>query len=385
MKILFLVYHGFNKSSGISKKIMAQVEGLRQNGHEVHLCYYDFDDNGHRCRFVDDKVVRDFGTWRYAGYVQRMCYGEVYDFCKDEGVEMVYARSFHNANPWLIHLFSRLKKLGIRCVTEIPTYPYDKEYDNMPLFMKAGVYVDKIFRHRLAARMDAMVTFSDAEEIFGKRTIRISNGVDFDSIKLHNWQKAKAATGNIVNMIAVAEVHPWHGFDRIIAGVGEFYKKGGSGVRLHIVGGVEKWMMEGNETFEGFAPMVERYGIGDKVVFYGQLFGGELDRVFDQCCVAIGSLARHRSGIHNIKTLKNREYATRGLPFIYSENDSDFEEQPYIMKVPADETPIRIDKVLDFIDNLKVSSTEIRGSVAHLSWKRQMQEVINKLKVEPRD
>lgn len=385
MKILFLVYHGFNKSSGISKKIMAQVKGLRQNGHEVSLCYYDFREDGHRCRFVDDRVVRDFGTWRYAGYVQRMCYGDVYDYCRDNGVEMVYARSFHNANPWLIHLFGRLKRAGIKCVTEIPTYPYDREYDDMPLFMKAGFYVDKIFRRGLAAKMDAMVTFSDAEEIFGKRTIRISNGVDLDSIKLHNWQKpvgCSAAHEGVVNMIAVAEVHPWHGFDRIIAGIGEYYlNEELREVRLHIVGGVEKWMMEGNETFEGFRPMVERYGIGDKVVFHGQLFGEELDRVFDQCKVAIGSLARHRSGIYNIKTLKNREYATRGLPFIYSENDSDFEEQPYIMKVPADETPIRVEDVLEFIDNLSVSSEEIRESVAHLSWKRQMQEVVEKLMV----
>ena len=43
MKILFLVYHGFSAESGISKKIHYQVKGLRQNGHEVHLCYYDFD------------------------------------------------------------------------------------------------------------------------------------------------------------------------------------------------------------------------------------------------------------------------------------------------------------------------------------------------------
>ena len=50
MKILFLVYHGFSDESGISKKIHYQVKGLRKNGHEVHLCYYDFDSRGHRCR-----------------------------------------------------------------------------------------------------------------------------------------------------------------------------------------------------------------------------------------------------------------------------------------------------------------------------------------------
>lgn len=42
MKILFLVYHGFSDYSGISKKIHYQVKGLRENGHDVRLCYYAF-------------------------------------------------------------------------------------------------------------------------------------------------------------------------------------------------------------------------------------------------------------------------------------------------------------------------------------------------------
>ena len=39
MNILFLVYHGFSEVSGISKKIHYQVKGLRENGHEVGLCW----------------------------------------------------------------------------------------------------------------------------------------------------------------------------------------------------------------------------------------------------------------------------------------------------------------------------------------------------------
>mgnify|MGYP000644641746 CR=1 FL=1 len=41
--------------------------------------------------------------------------------------------------------------------------------------------------------------------------------------------------------------------------------------------------------------------------------------MFEQADFAIGSLGRHRSGITHIKTLKNREYAARGLAFTYSE------------------------------------------------------------------
>lgn len=51
--------------------------------------------------------------------------------------------------------------------------------------------------------------------------------------------------------------------------------------------------------------------------------------------MGIASLGRHRNGITRIKTLKNREYAARGIPFVYSENDSDFDGMPYVMKAPG--------------------------------------------------
>ena len=106
------------------------------------------------------------------------------------------------------------------------------------------------------------------------------------------------------------------------------------------------------------------------------MFGEELNRVFNQCCFAVGSLARHRSGIKIIKTLKNREYATRGIPFIYSETDSDFDDKPYIIKASPDESPINIQEILDFIDHNKFAPQEIRKTVENLSWKIQMKRVV---------
>lgn len=93
------------------------------------------------------------------------------------------------------------------------------------------------------------------------------------------------------------------------------------------------------------------------------MFGKELDDVFNQCQFAIGSLGRHRSGITVIKTLKNREYATRGIPFIYSEIDSDFEHQPYILKAPADESPVDIQKIVDFVHTHQWNPEDIRKTI----------------------
>ena len=373
MKILFLVYHGFSDHSGISKKIHYQVKGLRENGHEVHLCYYGFAENGHRCRYIDDVVIKDYGKGSMAALRQRMSYGCVYDYCKKESIEFVYARCFQNANPWLIHFFKKLRKAGIRAVTEIPTYPYDGEFINFGWKARLGLKIDQLFRKKLYQQMDALVTFSDAERIFEQRTIRISNGVDFDSIPLYQPPSRldMTTTGEAsLHLIGVAEVHAWHGFDRVMTGIGEYH--GDRAVFFHVVGGIHP-----NRMRTIFTPIINKYGLQDKILFHGQLFGKELTRVFNQCHFAIGSLGRHRSGITVIKTLKNREYATRGIPFIYSEQDSDFDLQPYVLKAPADESPIDIQLIIDFLDHFTMSPEDIRKTVEHLRWKIQMQRVLD--------
>ena len=375
MKILFLVYHGFSEESGISKKIHYQVKGLRQNEHEVHLCYYDFDSRGHRCRYVDDKVIADYGRGAMAALRSRIDLGCIYSYCIENGIEMVYARSFMNASPVLVGLFGKLKKHGIKCVTEIPTYPYDHELKGYPLKYKIPLYIDMMFRRALAAKMEAIVTFSNKESIFGKRTICISNGIDLDSIPLHNPKKQQD-----IHLIAVAEIHYWHGFDRLVAGLGEYYKSNPNGrkVYFHVVG----WEDDRGTTSNGYhtvKQMARKYGIEKYVINHGKLFGDKLDEVFNQCVFAIGSLGRHRSGITEIKTLKNREYAARGISFIYSEMDSDFDNQTYVIKAPADDTPIDVSEIVRYIDNCKVEPSYIRQTVAHLSWKHQMQLVLEKV------
>ena len=375
MKILFLVYHGFSDESGISKKIHYQVKGLRQNGHEVHLCFYDFDSRGHHCRYVDDKVIADYGLGAMAALRSRIDLGCIDRYCIENGIEMVYARSFMNASPVLVSLFGKLKKHGIKCVTEIPTYPYDHEFKGYPLKYKIPLYIDMMFRRALAAKMEAIVTFSNKGSIFGQRTICISNGIDLDSISLHNPKKQQD-----IHLIAVAEIHYWHGFDRLVAGLGEYYKSNPNGrkVYFHVVG----WEDDRGTTSNGYLTveqMARKYGIEKYVINHGKLFGDKLNEVFNQCVFAIGSLGRHRSGITEIKTLKNREYAARGISFIYSENDSDFDDKPYIIKAPADESPINVGEIINYIDNHDFNPAEIRKTVEHLSWKYQMEQVITEI------
>ena len=380
MKILFLVYHGLSEYSGISKKIRYQVQGLQDNGHEVFLCTYDFDKDGDRVRKINDLIIENYGRGTFAAFRKRICYGSILKYIKEKQIECVYARSFHNANPWTIQLFSSIKAMNVLSVIEIPTYPYDQEYKGVGLNWKIELFVDKLFRHILSKQTNRLVTFTEDNYIFGQKTIKISNGINFDQIKIKNGSNYAIKNNQAIHLIGVADVHYWHGYDRLIEGLGLYYAQNPKrDVYFHIVGNIWDTLLYGCEQAQGFIPLMEKYKIEDKIIMHGSLYGDELDRIFDRCDFAIGSLGRHRSGIHSIKTLKNREYAARGFSFIYSETDSDFDSRAYILKASADESPIQINEMLEFIEKHSFHPKEIRESIKDLSWKEQMKKVIDEV------
>lgn len=371
MKALFLIFHGFNEANGISKKIRYQVKALKDCGMDVRLCHYAITPYGGRRWMVDDEVIADFGTGFTAKIWKRIYYSPIINYAHRENIEFVYIRSYHNANPFTLRLVKRLKHTGAKVIMEIPTYPYDQEYITRSMIF--FLTIDRCFRHKLARALDGIVTFSNAKEIFGGNTIRVSNGIDFEAIPM---KRRRNDTSKELHLIGVAEIHYWHGFDRLARGMAEYYRNHPEyKVYFHMVG-----PLSGEREREEILPVIRDNHLEPYVLLHGPLHGEELDEMFEKADFAIGSLGRHRSGITYIKTLKNREYAARGLAFTYSETDEDFDRMPYVWKVPPDESPINIQELIDFRKSLDITSEEIRESVRPLSWKAQMQKVIDAIK-----
>ena len=322
---------------------------------------------------IDSEILRDYGTGIKGKILKRIEYSSIVEYVRKEGIDLVYMRSDNNANPFTLHMVWQMRKNHVKVVMEIPTYPYDQEY--IGFSRKATLLIDKCFRHTLAKRLSGVITFSDYQTIFGSRTIQISNGIDFKQIKL---KKHINDTSHELHLIGVAEIHYWHGFDRLVKGLVNYYQaNSGYNVYFHIVGNFAAKREEND-----ILPLIKKYNLERYVILHGMRHGEELDELFEQADMGIGSLARHRSGITHIKTLKNREYAARGLPFIYSEMDSDFEGESYILKAKADESPIEIPAILEFHRGQTLSPCQIRESVLSLSWESQMSKVLSEIDIE---
>jgi hypothetical protein len=367
-KVLFLIFHGFDPNNGISKKISYQVDAFKKCGMNVHLCYMDEKDT--KKRIIDGDVIADYWNGLLSKILKRTDFSAISNYVKKNQIDLVYIRSNHNANLFTINMVKKMKAYGAKVVMEIPTYPYDIEYKAQGISRQ--IFQDKIFRNQLAKYLDAIVTFSDFDKIFGQRTIKISNGIDFDSVKMKTTIND---TSKELNLIGVAEIHEWHGFDRIVRGLADYYSKPQDYlVEFHVIG-----YFFSKEIEDEFRKIISDNHMENYVILYGKKHGTELDNLFDKCDFGIGSLGRHRVGIDKIKTLKNREYAARGIPFIYSETDSDFDPKPYVLKAPADESPIEIQRIIDFYKKNTMSPIEIRESITDLSWKKQMELVIKEV------
>lgn len=266
---------------------------------------------------------------------------KTFDFTslQNKKYDCVYIRRIAPNSKSVIALLRLLKSNNPNCkiVYELPTYPYD--FEHKTFISKMQLLIDRKYRKQLHRYVDRIATLTDDTEIFGCKTLKITNGVDCKSIpvcKKENYNHEK------INLIAVAQFAFWHGYERVIEGLHNYGKKD---VLLHLVG-------NGNEL-EKYKKLVAEYGLEEQVIFYGALSGDELTRVFDTADIALCSLACHKKNIYIASELKSREYLCRGLPVVTSTRiDIIPDNFEYSLRVPEDDSAIDMQKIADFANSL---------------------------------
>lgn len=334
-RLLFLTTWDFSDgpSTGITKKIKSQIKVFLKQGYEVDYTYISDNyvwiyEKGIRHKIGKTKIGRKFSANLYLA-----------NYFRDKRYDFVYNR-YGLSDPFFLSLLKRLHENGCTIVVEIPTYPYDREKQS-GLLWDILFKIDKIYRVKMNGVVDRIYTYSEDNQIWGIPTICSSNGIDFDLVSMRKVEKKRES----INLIAVAGLAKWHGYDRILRGMGEYYKEGEKReVQFHIVG-------EGS-PIEEYKRIVEKYEIAEHVIFYGLKTGRELDSIYDQCSIGVENLGFHRTGVYRASTLKAREYAAKGLPFITSLKLDIFENEKFVLHVPADESNIDVNEIVAFYDEL---------------------------------
>lgn len=235
----------------------------------------------------------------------------------------------------------------------------------------------KTFFSRLLNQLDCIVSISNKNKVNqDNKLISIENGVYLEDIKVKKDIKENL---NRLYLLSIANNQYWHGYDRIIKGLYEYYKNNPEKeVYYHCVG-------EGSEL-TNLKELTKELNLEKYVIFHGTKPGEELDEVVDISDIAFGSLGNHRKGLYADSSLKNREYCARGIPFVIASEDEDFPEFfPFVYRIPKDDSPVDINEAIEWYEKLLKEhsncSLEMRKYAEdNLSWDAKMKPVIEKIK-----
>ncbi|MCI6032776.1 glycosyltransferase [Fusobacterium varium] len=373
MNGLFFINETLSESSGISKKILSQVKALKQNGVEIQFSYL-VKDKKYTLRKIENTVIAKFQNNIFGKLKMYVSYKNLLNYIMSNDIDFIYIRYTHFSNYFFNRFLKKLKKSNLIIFLEIPTYPYDMEYKNITGCRKIKFLIEKYYRNRMGKNINRIITFSNDDKIFGIKTIKMSNGIDINEISIVNKNVKESI--NEINFIGVAGIAFWHGFDRFILSMVEYYKNNPKEiVKFHIVGDGDK------ETVNNLKNLVKENKLEKYVIFYGYKSGKELDEIYNESDIGIGCLGNFRKGLYEGGALKNKEYCAKGLPVVVAGPDYDFNNCEFIYQVSQDESLINIEKIIEWYKNLNMAPEEIRKYAEdNLSWNIQMKKVVESIK-----
>ena len=324
-------------NSGVALKIRNQIES--------------FNNSGLHC----EEITFPYRTGKLAQVMQRLPFTNV-DAVWEFRNEFNLADFLYMRHPFMVTGAVRkvLKEIRdrnpqIKIVMELPTYPYDDEYRERKL-SSILIMRDRYNRERLQGLVNYIANLEEADSIFGLPVLKISNGINVDAVP----KRVPAARDlSTIHLCAVAVFSSWHGYERIIDGMDQYYRNGGTrNMVCHFAGNGPELSL--------YKKMVSDRQLNDHFVFHGYIEGQELDSVYNISTLALGSFGMYKSGTYLSCNLKSRESVARGIPSVTGCRTDIFvkEKFPYFLEFPNDSSFIDFQKIIGFHDEIYQNGQE---------------------------
>lgn len=359
--LIYINYLDLNKVTcvGIKKKILAQCRALKKKIKEVYYTIY----SGQMIYLLSEK---DNILEKVFAITNDQCNKTIIGWMKKYNVESVYIR-YPLSDIWFIDFVKELNDRHYKMVLEFPTIPYDEEgWIKRP-------EEDRYYREQLSQYVKYCTTYSNYETVFNIPCIPLVNGVDINE---QREKKLRKKDDRII-LLAVATCEKWHGYERVLQGLHQFYVNGGKkNIFFNIVGT--------GTQLSYYQRIVNEFQLNDYVFFHGNLTGDKLDEIYDNSDIAIGSLGFYKIGLQSNAPIKLREYCARGIPFIYGYDDTSFGNENYFAyQVSNDATPVNIKEIIKFYEMMydgKDFINDMRDyTLSKLTWDSILQPVIDYL------
>lgn len=381
---------------GVILKIQGQEKAFKENGFEVDLLYpVDSKkivlkrNSGERLFFKGAREVDVKASFhkKLLQHYRVSQYGSInfldcYNVLLQERYDAIYLR-FYLPGTGLVQFLRRIKKDQPETLVllEYPT-SNTKELFSNGLVRKVTYRMNKKRVTVLNNLSDYFVTLTNDKMLWGKPAIHMSNGIELSRIEPVS---VPAFSSKFIILGVASDINFYHGFDKVIRGLADYKKKlSVTGVLFRIISNPL------SKNMDALKALAKDLGVESMVSFELPKTRAELAEVYQQVHLGMGTLALHRIGLMDNYSLKHREYAAFGLPFVMSKGDDHFEDSTFVLTVERDEEPLDIQAIIDFYISLRSKYPDypqaFRKSIENaITWEAQMKDVfaaINKGKEE---
>lgn len=360
---------------GITKKIKSEIQTLKNMGYEVYYTSY-LEEGVAICNDNNEIVAqRTLKTQKKTFLLSQQLIEIAIEYLEKNSFDYALLRINRFTKKYM-KMLKVLKDKGTFVMMESLSYFPELRYRDLSSF---GY---KIFWHEIKKKknclkryVDLMLTEGKIREFWGIPSVELSMGVDVDSLPQHDYQ----GRCDEINMIMVGCSSIYHGTDRILNSMADYYKSPSHvvDVNLHLVG----------DILEQDARLIEKLNLRNYVYCYGKKYGAGLYEIYDKCNVALGPLAQYRVKKKDTG-LKTKEYLAIGIPYVYAGVEDRLpKDYKYIFQVSDDDAMIDIHKIIDFYFSIKEESDIVpkmrEDAKKYYSWEdifNRIFESVKKLK-----
>jgi len=377
---------------GVIIKIKGQVAAFRNTDFDIDLLYAGNNGNlfllgndKQKCVFRGSRQVHNKNIFsKLFSHLKIAWFGSInfrncYSAIVKNGYDAIYIR-FYVPGSGLIKFLTKFRgqSPATRILLEYPTLNAVTEFKKRDLATRITYYLNSKRITKLNQLSDYIVTLTKDKLLFGKPTIFMANGIELAGIQPVT---APLFNDRIVLLGVASDCAFYHGFDKVIKGL-SVYSKGNKEIKVLfrlITNPLSRHVDE-------LKNLAKELGVEELVSFELPKSREELKEEYNNVHIGMGTLAMHRINMMDNYSLKHREYAAFGLPFIMSKGDDYFENSPFVLVVERDEAPLDLQRVVDFYILLKKNYPgyphTFRNSMENkITWNAQMKNVFEVIKI----
>lgn len=287
----------------------------------------------------NNSIVSLFKRLTRTNKINRLFKKDILKYITETKFDYCYIRRIGFFIIFFRKLIKKISK-NSKVLYEIPTYPLDK-YDSflVNLSQKIEMCIFNVFIKKYISVIPVMLQ-NDAK--LDDKMVSIFNAVDFS--KFENISIDKPKFKDELNVLIVAHILPWHGYDRLIESINKY--DGKIKINVDIFSGIDA------ET-QKLIDLTQKLNLEDKIHFMGQKPLNEILDNISKYHIAVGSLGYHRRNGKYDTSIKNKEYCAMGLPFVCSSDDLSFsKEYKYKYMVSSDDELFSIGGIIEWYKSI---------------------------------